>query len=125
MKTAIELKHFDHAEWIAKLKSYKNEIVLLEKRLQELTSGNLKKESLAQVEHFQNQFIVQKSNVNDILHVVKMDEKQLHYDMVMNPIALDRRKADDQPREKDLVIGFEKTMTELKSDFTKFANRGK
>jgi hypothetical protein len=124
MKTAIELKNFDHTLWIAKLKNYKSEIVSLESKLEEIAARSTKPEILAKVEHFQNQFIVQKSNVNDIIHALKMDEKNYRYEMIMNRNELGRKPSED-PKEKDLAETFEKTMKELKSEFEKFVLRGK
>lgn len=121
MKAAIETKNFDHVLWIAKLKHYKNEIVTLESRLEAIANMGGKTEMLAKVEHFQNAFIVQKSNVNDILHAIKMDEKNQRYERIMNPES----RIQSVSKEKDLAETFEKTMNELKSEFEKFAVKWK
>jgi hypothetical protein len=124
MKTITGLKEFDHVMWIAKLKHLKSEIVSLESKLAAIASGSSKSNVLARVEHFQNQFIVQKSNVNDILHAIKMDEKNQRYELVMDSPALEKRKS-AYPPEKDLAETFEKTMQELKSEFAKFESKWK
>jgi len=121
MKTATEIKQFDHAEWIDKLKSYKNEIASLEGSLSSLAGVTRKPEVLARVEHFQNQFIVQKSNVNDILHAVKMDQKEAYFELITKPNSETRTLA--EVRSKDLAETFVKTMDELKNDFSKFMTK--
>ena len=118
MKTAIGIKTFDHALWISKLKNYKNEFVVLEEKLAQINSANPKKtEVLSRVEHFQNQFIVQKSNLNDILHAVKMDEREHNFKELTSTLDEDA----PAPRAQELAKTFEKTMDELKNDFTQFA----
>ena len=121
MKTATEIKRFDHAEWIDKLKSYKNEIASLEGTLSHLVAVSRKPEVLARAEHFQNQFIVQKSNVNDILHAVKMDQKEAYFELITKPNSQSRTLAED--RSKDLAETFEKTMSELKNEFGAFMTK--
>jgi len=63
MKTGEKLytQHADHTEWLSKLKFYADEITLMKGRLGELASKNNQSDVLAQVEHFQNQLIVQKT----------------------------------------------------------------
>jgi hypothetical protein len=123
MKTAIEIKPFDHAAWINKLKSYKHELVNLEESLAELASKSKKREDLARIEHFQNQFIVQRSNVNDVLHALKMDEREHVFRL------LHKSKTDKQPvsehNPRELAKIFEKTMGELKEEFSSFASKHK
>jgi uncharacterized protein (DUF342 family) len=122
MKTAtIEISHFDHPAWIAKLKSYKNEIGVLERRLSELASRCQKPNEFARVEHFQNQFIVQKSNVNDILHNIKMDNKEYQYEQISHsPSNVTSRLREHS---MDLATTFERTMIELQSDFESFSSK--
>jgi chromosome segregation ATPase len=48
------------------LKFYEQEIQLLEKLLSEVVSKNTSREALAEAEHFQNQFFVQKKNMEEL-----------------------------------------------------------
>lgn len=121
MKTAMYAQHFDHAAWINKLKFYRDEIVILEKQLEEISSKNNRKDVLAMVDHFQNQFLIQKNNINNILHVVKRDEKKLILEIAGNPVAVDHRETDDHSKERDQVQTFEKTFNELRAEFKGFA----
>jgi hypothetical protein len=123
MKATIESKHLDHVMWIAKMKHYKNELVTLENRLEGLAGNSKKTEYLARLEHFQNQFIVQKSNVNEIIHALKMDEKNVRYNRIVNPDITER--AGSGLNERDRAETFEKNMKELKSDFERFATKGR
>ncbi len=120
MKTATEIKECDHAEWIDKLKSYKHEIVTLEERLAEIARSTRKTDVLAQVEHFQNQFILQRSNLNDILYAIKLDEKEYHFELISMPKGAEHTLVSPS---FELAEQFEKTMDELKETFTVFEKR--
>ena len=63
MKTdeKIYTQHAEHTDWISKLKFYDDEICILKNRLSEIISKNTQKDILAEAEHFQNQFIIQKN----------------------------------------------------------------
>ena len=68
MKTGekIYTQHADHTEWLSKMKFYTDEISILKNRLGEIASKNSDKEVLAQVEHFQNQLIIQRNNIDEV-----------------------------------------------------------
>ena len=65
--TSIKNVHSDYAGWQNALGFYKDELNLFTRRLTEIAGKNSGKEILQMVEHFQNQFIVQRENI-DILH---------------------------------------------------------
>ncbi|MFY8007485.1 MAG: hypothetical protein ACOVOY_09615, partial [Sediminibacterium sp.] len=48
------------------LKFYEQEINFLEKLLGEVVSKNTSREALTEAEHFQNQFFVQKKNIEEL-----------------------------------------------------------
>lgn len=113
--------HSELIEWSNKLKFYKDEIGIMKGRLEEVASKNTDKELLKQVEHFQNQFIVQRNNVDEISHEVKMNEEKLIGEIKSNPVAVDRRKLADHSKERDLVNGFEKNFNAIRTEFKEFA----
>ena len=117
----IYTQHTDHTEWISKLKFYTDEISILKNRLAEIAKKNSHKDVLAQVEHFQNQFIVQKNNIDEISHAIKMDEARIQKEIDINPTASDHRKTEGHSKEKESVEDFEKNFTALRAAFKKFA----
>jgi hypothetical protein len=52
----------EHQEWIKAMDFYKDDLQLLQKRLMEIAGKNNGHDTMAEVEHFQNQFIVQRNN---------------------------------------------------------------
>lgn len=123
MKTQekIYTQHEENNEWINKLKFYTDEISIIKHRLEDLVTKNSKAEVLAQVERFQNQMIVQKNNIDEIAHAVKLNEETLQTEIKNNPIAADHRKADYHVKEKEAIESFEKNFNEIRAEFKTFA----
>ena len=113
--------HADHQEWMSKLDFYKDDIKILTNRLAEIASKNTDKEILAEVEKFQNQFIVQNDNIDRIKHIITIDEDKLKAEVNRNPVAVDHRKMGNHDEEKDLVDTFEKNFHGIRADFNEFS----
>ena len=120
-KDSIYHQHEENTEWISKLNFYKDEIRILSGRLEEIANKNNSKDTLAQVERFQNQFVVQRNNLDEVLHNVKINEDFLQQEININPTAADHKKADYHNNEKQQVVSFEKTFIDLKDNFNDFA----
>jgi hypothetical protein len=120
MKTSIYTQHFEHTEWLNALSFYKDELSILKSRLEEIARKNTSKEILARVEHFQNQFIIQEKNIDDIREEITKDEKKIAANVTNNPIATYHRKSEDHSFERDEVESFEKNFEDLRKEFKTF-----
>jgi hypothetical protein len=118
-KTISDL-HTEHKEWLAKLDFYTDEIKIMTSRLGEIASKNNGKEILASVEHFQNQFIVQKENIDEIRHSINDHENYIENRVEENPTSSDQRQVHDHPKMRDTMNGFEKVFNELHHEFNSF-----
>lgn len=123
MKTGekIYTQHADHTEWLSKMKFYTDEITILKTRLGEIASKNNQKDVLAQVEHFQNQLIIQKNNIDEISHIINVDEDLIKKEVEKNPVAIDHREMPSHNEEKNQVEVFEKNFNDLRAEFKTFA----
>lgn len=119
----IYSQHSENTEWSNKLNFYRDELDILKKRLAEIAAKNNQQEVMKEVEHFQNQFIIQSNNIDEIAHTVRMNEKTLVEEMRKNPVAVDHRKVDDHTDERELVNGFEKNLIEIRNEFNRFASK--
>lgn len=121
MKTGekIYTQHADHTEWINKLKFYADEITLMKGRLSEIATKNSHQDVLTKVEHFQNQLIVQKNNIDELVHEIKADENRLEKEVNKNPIAVDHREMPSHVSEKEAIDSFE-NFNELRTEFKLF-----
>jgi hypothetical protein len=106
-----------------KLDFYKDEIKILRNRLEEIAAKNNSGEVLSKVEHFQNQFIIQRDNIDNIAHAVKLNEEELLNEINRNPVAVDRRKMAYHEKEQDLVETFEQNFNEIRGEFNRFTSK--
>jgi hypothetical protein len=122
-KEKIFKQHEENEDWINKLNFYKDEIHILKGRLEELAQKNTSKNVAAEIEHFQNQFIIQRNNIDNIAHAVKINESELIDSIESNPISANHRKMEYHEREHDLIATFEKNFKHLRQDFNKFSSK--
>jgi hypothetical protein len=122
-KDSIYKQHEENTEWLNKLRFYKDEIKILTGRLEEIAMKNSSVEVLADVEHFQNQFIIQRNNIDNIAHEVEMSEKTLIEEIKHNPTAVDHRKVDYHKKEFVLIESFEHNFKDIREEFMRFTAR--
>ena len=122
MKTTDTIfnQHSENVTFMQKLFFYKDEIAVMKTRIAEVASKNSSKDVLAQIEHFQNQLIVQANNIDMIKHDVAQNEKRLEANINKNETASDHRKVDDHFFEREQVEGFEKHFNELRAELKAF-----
>ncbi|MCB9184482.1 MAG: hypothetical protein H6591_11245 [Flavobacteriales bacterium] len=109
--------HFDHMEWINALKFYKDDIAILEHRLEDIVRRNNKQEVMAELEHFQNQFIREREVIDELRHDIKQHENMLEKESKDHPVAIEHRYFTDHTELRDRFQTFEKLYRELKSEF--------
>lgn len=73
----IESFHNKLKEWDKVIGFYVVELRGFEKRLEEVVQANCKKDVLAEAEHFQNQFILQKEQFDVLQHNIHVEEAKI------------------------------------------------
>jgi len=119
----IYKQHEENREFTSKLDFYKDEIKILEGRLGELASKNSKNDILGELEKYQNQLIIQRNNIDEIAHKVKINEDALQKEVVKNPVAVDHRHVPYHGAEKALIEGFETNFHSLRADLNGFISK--
>ncbi|MGZ3905109.1 MAG: hypothetical protein ACXVC6_15510 [Bacteroidia bacterium] len=122
MKTTEKIydQHAENSEMMQKLFFYKDEIGIMQKRIEEVAGKNSSNEVLAKIEHFQNQLIVQRNNIDILKHKVSKNEQALVDNLKANPVAADHREVQVHAIERDEVLAFEKVFNELRNELNKF-----
>ena len=77
----IYTQHAENADWMNRLAFYKEEITILKELLAEIAQKNTSQETLKTVEHFQNQLIVQRNNLDELAHNIKIHEQKLQQEI--------------------------------------------
>lgn len=123
MKTNIINQHAEHTKWLSAMDFYKDEVKIMQKRIEEIAARNTSKEVLIKVEHFQNQLLIQDSNISKIQHHIKHDENAIQNSINDNPIASDHRLAEDHIEERKMVESFANHFNELKTELNAFLSK--
>jgi hypothetical protein len=119
-KEKIDKQHVENRDWVSQLDFYKDDIRILTERLEDIAEKNSSYEVLAEVEKFQNQFIVQRNNIDEIEHLITVNDGILLRIFDENPVTKDHQKVEFHAKEKELVETFENNFKELSEDFKSF-----
>lgn len=115
--------HAENVKWINSMKFYEDEIKVFTKRLEELVLVNTNHDLLAEVEHFQNQFIRQREVIDELKHEFRLEEQTFVDDVKTNPVAADHRLFPYHAEMRDRYETFEKIYLDLKKDFEHFVSK--
>lgn len=122
-KELIFNQHQENQDWLSRLNFYKEEIQILKERLGEVTAKNNAPDVLAKVEHFQNQFIIQRNNIDELAHAIKVNEDQLVREIQKNEVASDHRSVEYHQKESDFLHYFESNFATLRAEFNHFISK--
>ena len=109
-----------HQEWLKSLDFYKDEIGFLEKRLTEVTTKNTHLDAKAGAEHFQNQFIIQRNNIDELKHVINGHTHEVFEDVSKHVGRVEEGKMADHEKIGQDVNQLEKVINELRQEFNKY-----
>lgn len=115
--------HAEHNEFLSVLAFAKDEIKTFKNRLDEVVTANNKAEVMAQVEHFENQFIRHNEVIDELKHEIHECEVKIAKLAESNNVATDHRKADDHVELRDQMETFNKIYAELKDEFKRFLEK--
>jgi hypothetical protein len=116
----ITEQHLSHQQWLNAIAFYRDELKIMENRLAEVVSRNNVQDVLAQAEHFQNQFIIQNSTLDQLSHDINKHEQEIAAMIAANPVASDRRHAETHPEHADGIDTFEKMFSDLRKEYVRF-----
>lgn len=112
--------HFEHQLWINEIKFFSDELKIYQNRLAEVEHNNNSADVRKQVEHFQNQFTIQKEQIDILLHQINEHENWLAKYAKENPNSIDKKLFANHAELIDKVATFKKIYSELKAEFTRF-----
>lgn len=99
---------------------YNDEFRILKHRLEEASFKNSAPEFKAKVEHFQNQFIVQESNLNHLKHEINTHFKHMEEDVELRAQHLSNSTIAEHDGMRDKYVTTEKIVNELRHEFNHF-----
>ncbi|MGR6087934.1 MAG: hypothetical protein ACU4F9_07155 [Arcticibacter sp.] len=116
----IEVLHAEHREWLNKIDFYQDDLKIMRHRLEEVAARNTDKSLLAQVEHFQNQFVIQRNELDEMKHAIHQSENSIAQNIAQNGTAVNRRSMQDDQAMRDRMAQFEKLFLHLRVELMSF-----
>jgi hypothetical protein len=117
---SIHTLHSEHKEWINKLSFYKDDLQILQNRLVETAGKNTSNEFAAGLEHFHNQLIIQREQIEMLKRDINVHEQSLEKLLIDTPVASDHRKAHDHSVQREKIAQFEHLFASLRRELTDF-----
>ena len=119
-KTISEL-HEEHKTWLNKLLFYKDELKIMDNRILEVAKKNTSKEVQSLADHFNNQLIIQKEQIDILTMILKVTNSILKHIPIDNDI--DNEKFLDHKKHRESIVIFEKLFKELREELIDFLSK--
>lgn len=121
-KTIYQL-HEEHKTWLNKLLFYKDDLKIMASRILEVAEKNTSKEVDSLADHFNNQLIIQKEQIDILNHDIKSHESYLEQAVHNNPNAVDHEKFSDHEKHRESMAVFEKLFKDLREESIDFLSK--
>lgn len=112
--------HANDLAWKNDLAFYKDDIIMLKKRLEEVSTKNSAKEIKMLVSHFENQLIINKEVIDQLLHDIGQRELQIAAEMKENSIAYEHRLNVRYAELNGKMSMYKKLFAEMKQSLNRF-----
>lgn len=113
----------DHTIWQKGFGFYKDELEIMEARLSEIAEKNSSFEVRQGVEHFQNQFIVQRNNIDELKHEVNLYVEKLGKDAHLHGGRMESLMINEHADLHEKYENFERVMNILRHEFNEFLSK--
>lgn len=123
MKTSISTLHHQGTDWLRELEFYKEELGILITRLEEVVSKNTDKEVLAQVEHFQNKFIMLREQLDILKHDVNQRNEEVTELAKTRPEHIHERFGTTSDKLLERVKDFARSIADIRFEFNSFLSK--
>ena len=109
--------------WREQLRHYREEFHHDENKLRKVTWHSLSKDQLKDVEHFHNQFHIQLINIHDLKHAIRTHDLKLVHEKHDNVASVSEEATTRHGELHEQFQTLEKTLKELRNEFSDFLNR--
>ena len=112
-----------HTDALSALDFYKQDILILKKRLEEIAADNTGREVAEQVEYFQNQFLIQSNNIDELKHNLNQNLTKIEDQVRDSTGFLEQSTVDENAAIYDQYLTLEKIVNDIRHQFNRFASR--
>ncbi|MBX3253680.1 MAG: hypothetical protein KF862_06020 [Chitinophagaceae bacterium] len=117
-----EISHFSKEcnTWREALRSQREEFTRMKKELQQIAAHITGKDALMDVEHYENQFDIQLTNIHDLKKNIKAHSNTTAYQMLSSDGPPSPDVAEDHEKLAEAYRQLRGRLSELKRDFQQF-----
>lgn len=123
MKTSLNALHHQGNDWLRELEFYKEELAVLTTRLADVAGKNTNKDILAQVEHFQNKFILQRGQVDVLKHDVNKRNSDVTELSKDKPNHVDANYISANSNIQNQIADLTKSIADTRFEFNTFLSK--
>jgi hypothetical protein len=123
MMNKINIEHFKNlnSDCLRGIEFYKQELGILNTRLEEIAKGNTSREAAEGIEHFQNQFIIHRNQLDELRHSLNANEHEISVQLQKSNVFVDAPTATEHQILFDHYRTEEKIFNDLRHEFNQFA----
>lgn len=123
MKSSLNALHHQYADWTNELVFYKEQLSILNSRLEEVAQKNTAQETMAMVEHFQNKFIAMNEQVDILKHDVNALNEVVLAKAKEIPNHIDEKSFVENDKMQERMGMFTKHFSDVRFAFNKFLGK--
>ena len=112
--------HFEHKQWELELEFWKDELKTFKNRLNELIGRYEDPDVLAKLEHFQNEFILHGSVIEELEETIEEHESNMAEHSKIGEVALDVSLVDKHVKFRKRMETQRQIYADLKIEFFQF-----
>jgi anti-sigma regulatory factor (Ser/Thr protein kinase) len=112
----------DPGEWLKGLSFYKDEVKHMTHQLEEITSKYTRQAVMQQVEHFQNQFLLRQTQIDELRHAINENLNLAAYQAKNGAGHVDEGVITLNKELGEDYISLEKAINDLRHEFNVFSS---
>jgi hypothetical protein len=113
----------EKSAWLRGIEFYQDEIIIMRKRLQEISTNNTAREVKRKIEQFQNQFDVHEEQLRKLRIAVKNHAAHIVDDFTDHHGQLEKSTVIEHDTMRDDYVNTEKLFNEMRHDFNRFLSK--
>ncbi|MBD1386558.1 hypothetical protein IDJ75_14825 [Mucilaginibacter rigui] len=123
MKNYVNIKHIKNLnnDGLRGIAFYKQELGILQERLQEIAGDNTAREVQEKIDHFQNQLLIHENYLNELKHDIHANDEAIEAELLTTGDLISENVAAEHTRIRERYLNEEKIFNELRHEFNRFA----
>lgn len=119
----INIKHIANLnnDYLRGIEFYKQEMGILQGRLEEIASKNTATEVAQQVDHFQNQFLIHRNYFDELKHLIHQNDKKIEAEVLKNGVFINENTGVEHENIQEQYLTEENIFNDLRHEFNRFA----